>query len=362
MKKRFFSYFHFSLFSIVIFFCIVGIFNLYSAAYKSSSSLYMAQIYWMLIGFGVMMVLVFLDYRIFERLAYPLYAFGILMLILVLIFGPKIYGARRWIDIGLFRIQSSELMKIGMALALAKYFHDDHRVGGYTLLQLLIPSSLLGLAVILIMIEPDLGSALLLCFIGFSIFLFVKVRWQSLVVIAIVGALSLPIAYEFVLKDYQRDRVKTFLNPSRDPRGKGYHALQSIIAVGSGRLDGKGHRKGTQTQLAFLPEQHTDFVFSVFAEEHGFIGVLILLIAYASFLFMGLDISKHARDKFGAVLALGLTSIFFWQVLVNIGMVMGVMPVVGITLPFMSYGGSSIIISMAAVGFLLSIHLRRFIF
>lgn len=362
MKKRFLTYFHLGLFSVVIFLCIVGIFNLYSATYQGASSLYVAQIYWMLIGFVVMMLLVFIDYRIFERFAYPLFGVGILMLILVLVFGPKIYGARRWIDIGLFRIQPSELMKIAMALVLAKYFHDDHRVGGYTWFQLLIPSSLLGLAVVLVMMEPDLGTALLFCFIGFSIFLFVKIRWQSLVIIAIVGTLSVPLAYQFVLKEYQKERVKTFLNPGRDPRGKGYHALQSIIAVGSGRLDGKGHRKGTQTQLAFLPEQHTDFIFSVFAEEHGFIGVFILLMAYLSFLWMALDISRRARDKFGAVLALGLTSIFFWQAVVNIGMVMGIMPVVGVTLPFLSYGGSSMIVSMAAVGFLLSIHLRRFIF
>ena len=200
------------------------------------------------------------------------------------------------------------------------------------------------------------------CMVAASIFMFVKVRWQSLMIIAIVAALAVPLAYEFGLKEYQRDRVKTFLDPSRDPRGKGYHALQSIIAVGSGKLRGKGHLKGSQTQLAFLPEQHTDFIFSVFAEEHGFVGILVLLIVYASMILIGLDISRHAKDKFGAILALGMTAIFFWQAFVNIGMVIGVMPVVGITLPFLSYGGSSIIISMVGIGILLSVHLRRFMF
>ena len=187
-------------------------------------------------------------------------------------------------------------------------------------------------------------------------------KWQSLFVLFMVSALTVPLAYKFVLKDYQRDRVRTFLDPSRDPRGKGYHALQSMVAVGSGKLRGKGHLKGSQTQLAFLPEQHTDFIFSVFAEEHGFIGILILLVVYAMMILMGLEIAHHARDKFGALLAVGITSIFFWQSFVNIGMVTGILPVVGITLPFFSYGGSSIIISFMGIGLLLSIHLRRFMF
>jgi len=362
VRKKFLSDIHFSLFAVVLFLCVVGIFNLYSATHQSGSSLYLTQVYWMIAGFMFMVIFTFLDYRIFERLSYPIYFGVIILLLAVLVVGPKIYGARRWIDLGFFRMQPSELMKIAIVMVLAKYFQDDHTIGGYTIRKLFVPLLLIGLPVGLVVIEPDLGTSLLICFIAFSIFMFVKIRWQSLLIIGIVGILSVPLAYQFGLKAYQKERVKTFLNPSRDPRGKGYHAIQSMIAVGSGRLYGKGHLKGSQTQLAFLPEQHTDFVFSVFAEEHGFLGVIIFLCAFFAFLFMGLGVSRAARDKFGAILALGITAMFFWHMFVNVGMVIGVMPVVGLTLPFFSYGGSSLLISLSAVGLLLSIHKRRFIF
>lgn len=362
MRRRFLSDFHFSLLAVVLFLCIVGIFNLYSATYQNSSHQYLTQMYWMIGGLILMTIFVVLDYRIFERFSYPLYFMGLVLLAAVLVVGPKIYGARRWLDLGFFRLQPSELMKIGMVFVLAKFFHDDHAVGGYSLRRLMVPFLIVGVPVLLILAEPDLGTALLICFSAFSVFMFVKIRWQSLLMIFIVAALTLPIAYKFVLKDYQRDRVRTFLDPSRDPRGKGYHALQSMIAVGSGKIRGKGHLKGSQTQLAFLPEQHTDFIFSVFAEEHGFVGVMILMIVYAMMVLMGLEVARHARDKFGALLAIGVTSVFFWQSFINIGMVIGFLPVVGITLPFFSYGGSSIIISFIGIGLLLSIHLRRFMF
>ena len=362
MRRRFISDFHFPLLAAVFFFCVIGIFNLYSATHQSGGALYLNQIYRFIAGFFLMALFLFVDYRIFERLAYPLFIFTLILLVAVLFLGPKIFGARRWFDFGILRFQPSELMKIAMVMTLAKYFSDDHTIGGYTLRKLFMPISLVVVSAGLVAIEPDLGTALMICFIAFSIFLFVKIRLRSLVIMGMVAALSVPFAYQFILKDYQRDRVKTFLNPSRDPRGKGYHSIQSMIAVGSGRLYGKGYLKGSQTQLAFLPEQHTDFVFSVFAEEHGFVGVTIILFAYIIFLWMGLDIAASARDKFGAIMALGLTSMFFWHAFVNIGMVIGVMPVVGLTLPFFSYGGSSVLMSMAAVGLLMSIYLRRVIF
>lgn len=362
MSRRFLSDVHFSLLAVILFLCIVGIFNLYSATYQGGGQLYLTQVYWMLTGLVLMILLLFVDYRILERFAYPILVISIVALIAVLAVGPKIYGARRWLPLGFTRFQPSELMKVTLIVTLAKYFHDDHTVGGYSFTKLIKPLLLAGIPVLLVAAEPDLGTALLLCFISFSIFLFVKIKWQTVLMIALVGALSVPLAYRFVLKDYQRDRVKTFLNPSRDPKGRGYHSIQSIIAVGSGKFYGKGHLKGSQTQLAFLPEQHTDFIFSVFAEEHGFTGVVIFLFVYIAFLFFGLDVSRSARDKFGAILALGITAMFFWHAFVNIGMVIGVMPVVGVTLPFMSYGGSSLLVSMISVGLLLSIYSRRFIF
>ena len=354
--------FHFSMLAVVLFLCVSGVFNLYSASHQAVSPKWLSQIYWLCIGFTMVGAMLFIDYRIFERLAYPLYIFNIVLLALVPLIGPRIYGAHRWLDLGFMKFQPSELMKISIVLVLARYFQEDRNIGGYSLIGLIKPLLLLALPAFLIIIEPDLGTMLVVCFIAFSVFMFVKIKWQSILIIAIVGILSVPVAYQFVLKDYQKERVKTFMNPSRDPRGKGYHALQSMIAVGSGKFYGKGHMKGSQTQLAFLPEQHTDFVFSVFAEEHGFVGVTVFLIMFGLLLFFALDISRHARDKFGAILAFGMASIFFWHAFVNMGMVIGIMPVVGLTLPFFSYGGSSLMISMIAIGFLLSIHMRRFIF
>jgi len=197
---------------------------------------------------------------------------------------------------------------------------------------------------------------------AFSVFLFVKIRAQSLIILAVVGMIAVPIVYNFALKDYQKQRVATFLDPASDPKGSGYNSIQSKIAVGSGRFMGKGFKKGTQSQLNFLPEHHTDFIFSVFSEEHGFIGAFVLLLLYSLLFISGFRIAARADDKFGVLLAMGITSIMFWQTFINMGMVLGIMPVVGITLPFMSYGGTSLVINLIMVGLLQSIAIRRYMF
>ena len=196
--------FHFSMLAVVLFLCVSGVFNLYSASHQAVSPKWLSQIYWLCIGFTMVGAMLFIDYRIFERLAYPLYIFNIVLLALVPLIGPRIYGAHRWLDLGFMKFQPSELMKISIVLVLARYFQEDRNIGGYSLIGLIKPLLLLALPALLIIIEPDLGTTLVVCFIAFSVFMFVKIKWQSILIIAIVGILSVPVAYQFVLKDYQK--------------------------------------------------------------------------------------------------------------------------------------------------------------
>jgi rod shape determining protein RodA len=214
--------------------------------------------------------------------------------------------------------------------------------------------------VVLILKEPDLGTAIIVLLVGLSMILFARVRWRTLAILAAVAIVGARVAWPH-LKPYQRQRVLTFLNPKGDALGAGYHAQQSMIAVGSGQGLGKGWGQGTQTRLSFLPEQHTDFIFSVWAEEHGFLGCMLLLLLYYALIASGVTLVGAARDRFGHFLAAGLTSMFFWHAFINIGMVTGVMPVVGVTLPFMSYGGSSALVSFLAIGLLTDVGMRRFV-
>ena len=364
MRRHFLSDFDFALFFVTLIICTISLINLYSATLGGTALFqrFSSQLLWMVIGLVVMLLLTLVDYRILERFVYPIYAILILLLVFVLLFGVVENGSRRWLNFGFMRLQPSELMKIGIVLVFSKFFHEQAQSAGYGLKDLAIPFALLGLPLVLILVQPDLGTALLLGMIGVSLILFIKVKLKTLLTLMFLGAVSIPIAWNFVLKDYQKDRVLTFLTPERDPRGKGFHALQSRIAVGSGQFLGKGYRKGTQSQLNFLPEQRTDFIFSVFAEEHGFKGSVVILGLYLWLIFLGIRASRRAKDKFGALIAFGLTSIFFWHSFINMGMVMGILPIVGVTLPLMSYGGSSLLTSFICIGLLINISLRRFIF
>ncbi|HLD75112.1 MAG TPA: rod shape-determining protein RodA [Bdellovibrionota bacterium] len=364
MRRHFLSDFDFALFFVTLIICTISLINLYSATLGGTALFqrFSSQLLWMVIGLVVMLLVTLVDYRILERFVYPIYAILILLLVFVLLFGVVENGSRRWLNFGFMRLQPSELMKIGIVLVFSKFFHEQAQSAGYGLKDLAIPFALLGLPLVLILVQPDLGTALLLGMIGVSLILFIKVKLKTLLTLMFLGAVSIPIAWNFVLKDYQKDRVLTFLTPERDPRGKGFHALQSRIAVGSGQFLGKGYRKGTQSQLNFLPEQRTDFIFSVFAEEHGFKGSVVILGLYLWLIFLGIRASRRAKDKFGALIAFGLTSIFFWHSFINMGMVMGILPIVGVTLPLMSYGGSSLLTSFICIGLLINISLRRFIF
>mgnify|MGYP005841257659 CR=1 FL=1 len=343
----------------------LGIINLYSAGLNQTdertTQLYIKQIYWLLIGLSLMIGMTIIDYRRLERLAYPLYWLSIILLLAVMLSGKMVAGSKRWLVCGPINFQPSELAKIGIILALATHFYRQERFEPLTWRQLALPSLLMLLPFGLVVKQPDLGSALLIAAVASTLILFVGVRWHILVTLFVGFLAATPILWYF-LKDYQKQRIFTFLNPEQDPLGSGYHIIQSKIAVGSGLFWGKGFLKGTQSQLNFLPEQHTDFVFSVFAEEWGFIGSVLLIILYFGLILWSLHIARTCRERLGNLLAVGISAMIFWQIFINISMVTGLLPVVGIPLPFFSYGGSSLIANFLGIGLLLNIRMRQFLF
>jgi rod shape determining protein RodA len=344
----------------------ISVLNLYSATYPikhaGGSQIFAKQIYWFLIGFAVLLLMTTFDYHILERMAYPAYFFSLALLILVLVVGKVYSGSQRWLSLGGITFQPSELAKITIIITLGKHFnrrgeyHNEYRLRDLWQAFLLI-----ALPSLLIIKEPDLGTALILVIISFSVILFAKIKWKSLMILILTFLLSAPFIW-FSLKEYQQKRILTFLRPDMDPLGAGYHINQSKIAIGSGLFWGKGFLKGTQTRLHFLPEQHTDFAFSVLAEEWGFVGSVCLLLLYLFLILWGVNIAKNSKDRFGAILALGIVAIVFWELVINVSMATGLLPVVGIPLVMFSYGGSSIISTMAGMGLLMNISMRRFIF
>lgn len=342
----------------------VGLVTLYSAlSYggKVYSGVLTRQLYWLGVGF-VMMILAFsVDYQWLERLAYPAYVVGLLLLLAVLLHGKTVSGSKRWLDLGVVVAQPSELMKPLLVIALARYFSKQEKRGGYRIRELALPVIMVLLPVVLIVMEPDLGTAALLLAISVSMILFVGVSPRSLMVLGGVSLSSLPLFW-FMMKGYQRQRILTLLDPERDPLGSGYHIIQSKIAIGSGQFWGKGFLQGTQSQLRFIPEHHTDFIFTVMAEEWGFVGSVLFLALFLCLLLRGLNVARRSRDQFGALLGFGITAIFFWHAAVNIAMVLGMLPVVGIPLPLVSYGGSSAVVTLASVGILLNVAMRKFVF
>jgi rod shape determining protein RodA len=361
--RRLVQNFDWLLLALVVIVCGIGIVNLYSAGYNrgEGTPLFIKQLYWLAVGLGVMFVTLVYDYRHLEKLSYPIYILSIVLLVAVMFGGKMVAGSRRWLPIGPFAFQPAELAKIAIILVLATYFSQRPRMTSMQLKDLIVPGVLVLIPVGLIIKQPDLGSGILVALVAVSMILFVGVKWRTLVGCALTMILLSPMTWHF-LKDYQRQRVLTFLDPEKDPLGAGYHIIQSMIAVGSGQFWGKGFLHGTQSQLYFLPEQHTDFVFSVFAEEWGFVGSAVLLLLYMALAFWGLRLAYDCKDRFGHLLALGVTALIFWQVFINLCMVTGFLPVVGIPLPLFSYGGSSLITTWLGVGFLLNIRMRRYLF
>jgi rod shape determining protein RodA len=342
---------------------LLGIINLYSAGLStdSTSLLFQRQAYWLFIGIIFLLAASFVNLAYFERYAYVFYLFALILLALVLIQGKLVSGSKRWLYLGFFNLQPSELAKISLAIVLAKYFQRKHQPQGFGLSALFVPSLLVVLPFLLVFLQPDLGTALTLLLIFLSIVLFVRIRLRLLSFFVFFSICLLPFSWN-LLKDYQKDRIIGFLNPHMDPLGKGYQIIQSKIAIGSGRLFGKGLLKGTQTQLDFIPEKYTDFVFSVFCEEWGLLGALILLSLYFILLIRSITIISQARSSFSLLLGYGIVALFLWQIMINLGMVLGLLPTVGIPLPLFSYGGSSLVVSFFSLGILINIHIQKHIF
>ncbi len=361
--RRLLTHFDWILVLLVVAVAGIGIGNLYSAtsSWGSSTPVYMKQFSWLGLGLLIALTVCAFDYRHLEYSGFFLFGCNLLLLIAVLLVGKTNMGATRWISFGGFNVQPSEIMKMVIIITLARYFSGQESFGGYSLSELTSPFLLIGLPVLLILKQPDLGTATLIIFIGASMILFAGIRRTTMIFLALVGMASACGGW-FLLHGYQKERIRTFLNPERDPLGSGYHIIQSKIAVGSGGLFGRGFMQGTQSQLSFLPERHTDFAFSVFAEEWGFAGSLLLLLLYLSIIIWGMYIARRAGDRFGMFLALGVVAMLFWHIVVNLGMVIGLLPVVGVPLPLFSYGGTSMVTTMVGVGLLLNVSMRRFMF
>jgi rod shape determining protein RodA len=364
IDRRLVQNFDWLLLAMILLIAGIGIVNLYSAGFNHTpggvTAVYLKQSYWLLVGLFILFLTLTIDYRHLERLAYPLYILSIILLLAVMVGGKTVSGSKRWLGAGFLTFQPSELVKIAIILVLARHFHRLAPEGSLYFKDIIYPLVLIVIPAALIAKQPDLGSAILVTMVGVSMILLVGVHWRTLLVGVMVLLGSIPAVWPF-LKEYQRQRVRIFLDPEQDPLGAGYHIIQSKIAVGSGQFWGKGFLQGTQSQLHFLPEQHTDFAFSVFAEEWGFVGSAFLVFLYLALSLWGLLIARNCKERFGQLLALGVTALLFWQVFINLCMVTGLMPVVGIPLPLFSYGGSSLITTMLAVGLLLNLRMRRFL-
>lgn len=342
---------------------LLGVTTLLSATKGPGlQGLFRSQLIYFSVGIVFGIAIIFIDSQILGKLAYLSYGIVLILLALVTVIGRVGNGSQRWINLGFFHLQPSELAKIAIVFTLARFFSEEKKGGPYSLRQLLIPGLLILPYFILVLKQPDMGTAGIIFLTAGSVILFVGVDWRSLLIVGIIGVITVPVAYKFVLRDYQRERVLTFIDPGRDPKNSGYNALQCKIAVGSGQVLGKGYAKGTQAQLNFIPEQHTDFIFSVFAEERGFLGALVLLGLYGTYLFFSLETVMRARDKFEMLMSFGLSAMMFWHVFINIGMVSGILPIVGVTLPFFSYGGSSLLSFMVATALLLNVSRKKYIF
>jgi len=360
--RRLIQNFDWSLLSLALILGFLGLVTLYSsvtAGTQVPQIEYYKQLVWYLVGLIFLVISFLFNYKTFDRWGYIIYILCISLLVGVLIFGEGSKGAMRWLKFGFFSIQPSELVKIAVIIILARYYSKHANTTGLTLRELINPFLLTIIPFILIVKQPDLGTAIMIVLIAGSMTVFVKIERRSFLYLIVSGVISIPLVW-FFLREYQKARILTFLDPDRDPLGTGYHIIQSKIAIGSGMISGKGFLKGTQNALSFLPEQHTDFIFSVLAEEWGLIGSVIILIVFLMLIIKGLNVAYRCREPFGTILSVGITAMIFWQVIINIGMVMGLMPVVGVTLPFISYGGSSLITVMICIGLLINVSMRRF--
>lgn len=336
----------------------VGFAMLYSAANGSMDPWSKRQMVRFGVGLGLLFVVALIDIRVWLRWAYAGYAVSLLLLLAVEFGGTVGMGAQRWIDLGFITLQPSELMKITLVLALARYFHGGSIEDVGRITYLIPPILLMAMPAALVLRQPDLGTALMMMMAGAAMFFVAGVKIWKFVVVGLSGLACLPIAWQF-LHEYQKQRVLTFLDPERDPLGAGYHIIQSMIALGSGGLFGKGYMQGSQSHLNYLPEKHTDFIFTMLGEEFGLVGALALMALYVMLVLYGCVIAVSARSQFGRLMAMGITTTFFLYVFINIAMVMGVIPVVGVPLPLISYGGTAMLTLLIGFGLLMGVHIHR---
>lgn len=361
-KSRFWKNFDWVLFGVTMLLALIGVVVIYSTSFKAANLLAPVdaahQGYFLVVALVGLVLAARMDYRGWSKLTPILYILMLVSLVAVFILGKTALGATRWIDLGFFQFQPSEFAKIVMIIVLAKYFStnydhmDSPRHLVVSLLYVLVPA-------ILVLAQPDLGTALVFGAIWLVMAIMAKIRWSYLAALFAALLAFLPIFVQFILKPYQRDRLEVFFNPTADPLSTGYNVVQSTIAVGSGQVFGRGLAAGSQSQLNFLPSQHTDFIFAVLSEKMGFVGGVIVLLLFVVLLMRGLYIASRAEDRFGVFIAVGVVTMILFHLFVNIGMNVGLMPVTGIPLPFISYGGTSLLVSFIAIGLLESIAVRR---
>jgi rod shape determining protein RodA len=360
-ERRLYFHIDWGLLIAILALCTLGVVMIYSTTSdptRGTSHMYVTQLYAIVIGLCVMVFTLTLDYRTFTDKSHLIYIGLLAALVYVMLFGMVQMGARRWIPLKVFNLQPSEFAKVGVALVLAKYFGENRGTPQWS--DLAVAGVLTVIPLGLIAKEPDLGTAVTLVPVFLAVAFLAGMRMKILGILAICCVLAAPIAWKFALHDYQRSRIETFLDPSQDAKGAGYQQIQARITVGSGGLSGKGFRQGTQGQLRFLPVAHNDFIFSVLAEEQGFAGVLVALGLYLFVILRSLEAARLSKDRIGSYLVLGVLASFTFQVVYNITMSAGLAPVKGLTLPLMSYGGSSMIATLAGFGLVLNVRMRRF--
>ncbi|PIP67707.1 MAG: rod shape-determining protein RodA [Candidatus Omnitrophica bacterium CG_4_9_14_0_2_um_filter_42_8] len=356
LKKQKYKDFDWALLGAAAAIFIAGLLFLFSAVYSKNIDFIVRQISWFLIGALFFIGIINVNYRKIISLGYVFYFFSIILLLLVIFFGSKRLGAQRWLELGYFNLQPSEFAKLFITLALIQYLTEHKAEKGIR--NIAAAFFVMALPFVLILAQPDLGTALMLVPVFFTLLYIWGAKLRHLFFMIVSGLLASPLAW-FLLKDYQKDRLMVFINPNIDPLGAGYTVIQSMIAIGSGGVFGKGWLSGTQNQLNFLTERHTDFIFSVAGEEWGFAGGVILIILYYALVRRAIEIARKTDDPCGVLVACGMAAIIGIQAVVNISMTMGFMPVVGLPLPLVSYGGSSLLVTMIALGLLESVAIHR---
>lgn len=353
-----FRYFDLYIFGSSTLLLVLGLLMIWSTTLNSPTNLFLRQLVYAVLGFVVLFALSFFDYRKFKKTTGALYILTILALLAVWFLGHSAQGSTRWIDLGIFRLQPAEFAKLVMVVIVAKFL-DLTRESLKSFRYVVLSAVYVSIPAVLILIEPDLGSSLVIFFTWMSMLMVSKMNKKHLALLLLIGIVLSSFAWFFILRDYQKNRIYTFVDPAKDPRGAGYNVAQSIIAVGSGSLTGRGVGRGLQSQLKFLPERQTDFIFASTAEELGLLGSAFILSMFGIIFFRLINAARSARDNFGMYLTVGIFFMLLFQVLINVGMNVGLLPVTGIPLPLLSYGGSSLLTTMAALGLVQSVVARQ---